>query len=261
MKNYVCSIWGKIPEPENFEEIIQLALRMPKDSGRVRMWRGQGDIDWPLHSGAYRRLNNSSKATPDDMAIRNYEKTLLQQASHKGYHHMNGRILTDLELLARLQHHGAATRLIDFSKNVLVALFFTVTSEIRKTGLLIGLHTDYLGGYEHQLDERPYDLIMDKVEKLNFPVTWDPTSVTGRIDAQNSQFLYSKTSSDKRGSLLMPTEPNSIMPIAISSKMKEQSKEILEQVFNIRRTTLFPDIDGFSIANSHSKDRSNMYRW
>lgn len=92
-------------------------------------------------------------------------------------------------------------------------------------------------------------------------MTWDPTGVTGRIDAQNSQFLYSKTSSDKRGSLLMPTEPDSVMAIAISSKMKEQSKDILEQVFNINKQTLFPDIDGFSIANASSEDRNNMYRW
>nr|NJM02087.1 FRG domain-containing protein [Desulfobacula sp.] len=218
MKNHNCTIWGNIPEPENFEEIVQLALSIPKNSGRVRMWRGQGNIDWPIHSGAFRRLNNSSHADPDDMDIRMYEKTLLQHASHKGYHYINGRALSDLELLARLQHHGAATRLIDFSKNVLVALFFCVTNEIKKPGLLVGIHTDYLGGYEHQLDERSYDEIMDQVEKYDHSITWDPTGVTGRIDAQNSQFLYSKTSSDKRGSLLMPMDPDSVMTIAISSK-------------------------------------------
>lgn len=225
------------------------------------MWRGQGYIDWPIHSGAFRRLKNSSNSDPDDGDIRSYEKTLIEQASHKGYHFLNGRVLADLELLARLQHHGAATRLIDFSKNVLVALFFCVTSEIQKTGLLIGIHTDYLGGYEHQLDERSYSEIMDEVEKHDHPMTWDPTGVTGRIDAQNSQFLYSKTSTDKRGSLLMPNNPDSVMPIAISPKLKEQSLEILEQVFNIRKTTLFPDIDGFSFANACSEDRKNMHRW
>lgn len=132
MKVHQCTIWGKIPEPESIEEIIQLALSMSKNYGRVRMWRGQADIDWPIHSGAYRRLKNSSYSNPNDKDIRWYEKTLIQQASHKGYHYINGRALSDLELLARLQHHGAATRLIDFSKNVLVALFFCVTLEIKK---------------------------------------------------------------------------------------------------------------------------------
>lgn len=169
--------------------------------------------------------------------------------------------MADLELLARLQHHGAATRLMDFSKNVLVALFFCVTNDIKKNGLLIGIHTDYLGGYEHQLDERSYDEIMDKVEKLNHPMTWDPTGVTGRIDAQNSQFLYSKVSADKRGSLLMPSDQDSVLSIAISPKIKEQSLEVLEQVFNIRKATLFPDIDGFSSANACTEDQYTMYRW
>ncbi|MCR8998507.1 FRG domain-containing protein [Rahnella perminowiae] len=48
--------------------------------------------------------------------MRDYERDLLLNAWHQGYGYENGRKLTDFELLAKLQHHGAATRLIDVSK-------------------------------------------------------------------------------------------------------------------------------------------------
>lgn len=61
---------------------------------------------------------------------------------------MRGRKLTDFELLAKLQHHGAATRLIDVSRNMLVALWFTCSSEPEKTGLLFGLAAGVIIGLE-----------------------------------------------------------------------------------------------------------------
>lgn len=69
-----------------------------------------------------------------------YETSLLRHARHKGFDTENGKILTDFELLAKLQHHGAATRLVDFSKNVLVALWFAIQDNKEETGLLTGIH-------------------------------------------------------------------------------------------------------------------------
>lgn len=113
-------LFGKIAVPNSFEEIIEIAQTTAPDTlnFNVRFWRGQSNIEWPVHSSAYRRLAIREKQVTEK-AIQAYEKRLLQEASHKGYRFVDGKLLSDLELLARLQHHGAATRLVDFTKNLL----------------------------------------------------------------------------------------------------------------------------------------------
>jgi FRG domain len=91
-------------------------------------WRGQADVDWPLHSGAYRRIKAQSREwlpgardTPDEELMVEYETRLLQQARLAGHGYAGGRSLSDLELMGLLQHHGAATRLLDFTENAFIA--------------------------------------------------------------------------------------------------------------------------------------------
>ncbi len=51
-----------------------------------------------------------------------YEADLLARTRMQGLDLHGSRRLGDLELLARLQHHGAATRLLDFTLGVRRAL-------------------------------------------------------------------------------------------------------------------------------------------
>ena len=84
------------------------------------IFRGQADREWPLESSADRRLR---KVTPRDV-IEYVIERLLHPARDEGYGHHAGKPLSDLELLATLQHHGAATCLIDFTSNFHIALWF-----------------------------------------------------------------------------------------------------------------------------------------
>ncbi|MEE7624766.1 FRG domain-containing protein [Methylobacter sp. Wu8] len=220
------------------------------------MWRGQGDLDWPIHSSAYRRISS-----PSEGKLASYEQRLLEQATHNGYRFLDGRELSDMELLARLQHHGAATRLIDTSKSVLVALWFCCVSEPNKTGALIGVHTDHLGGYEGETDRRKYQEVIKGLKGVPHPLTWEPPSITKRIAAQHSQFLYSEVKKDKWGNLALPRDKGATYIFAIPSTLKTKCIEILQEAFDIRHLTLFPDLDGFGQANSHNKYEFYNNRW
>ncbi len=94
-----------------------------------------------------------------------------------------------MELLARLQHHGAATRLLDTSRSALVALYFCCVSNPKKMGLLIGVHTDHLAGCESEPDARKYEEVMNDIKDTDTLFTWEPPVITNRIAAQHSQFL------------------------------------------------------------------------
>lgn len=166
MKSFTSDLFGEIPEPSSIQDILDLAVDPAPDEYRaVRMWRGQADVDWPLHSTAYRRLCTKSYLVgggtiPNENDLIYYEQDLLKSADHKGYRFHEGRKLPDFELLARLRHHGAATRLIDAARNILVGLWFCASSEVEKAGLLVGIHANYVGGYEGEPEERDYDEII-----------------------------------------------------------------------------------------------------
>jgi hypothetical protein len=53
--------------------------------------------------------------------FQDYHETLINDA--KSYHYHKEK-LSDLELLLELQHYGAATGLVDFSRDFLIALWF-----------------------------------------------------------------------------------------------------------------------------------------
>ncbi|WP_165749880.1 FRG domain-containing protein [Cellulophaga sp. Z1A5H] len=268
MKTYDSEVYGKIPEPQSFNELIEIITDTETDDHDekykfvpVRFWRGQPDITWKIDSSAYRRIISSTKSIDYNGELLYYEKSLLEQATHKGFRLQNGRELTDMELLARLQHHGAATRLVDFSRNSLIGLWFAINNPTEKTGILIGVHSHYVGGNESKLELNNYSDTIAMIKDKTYPSLWESPEISPRIASQHALFLYSNVSSDNYGSLKLPEGAKANIFIAINPKLKQQLKEILSQVFDIRTKTLFPDLDGFGMANSFNMHLNEMWRW
>jgi hypothetical protein len=270
MKKYISEIYGECPKPNSFVELMAI-ISVPElyDTSEddefipVRMWRGQGDINWKIHSSAYRRIQLDPYETnkDEDVNLEYYEEHLLKHATHKGFRYQNGRTLSDFELLAKLQHHGAATRLVDFSRNALVGLWFCVTDQINETGLLVGVHSHSIGGMEGCPVTGAYKDIIKGCKKHKHSQVYESPALSSRISAQHAQFLYSGVSSEITGSLQLNATENTNMFIAISPKLKKECVAILEAVFDFRTKTLFPDLDGFGIANGPTVDPTEMDRW
>ncbi len=260
IKSFHSNLFGKIPKPETINELLDL-FGNKKGKRDVRMWRGQGKISWPIHSSAYRRVAKKKDNVTDDNVV-SYEKTLLEQATHKGFRYKNGRRLSDLEMLSKLQHYGAATRLIDFSRNAFVGLWFCCSNFKKSTGLLIGIHTNFLYGHEGKLNKRTYDEMVDRLKEINGPATWEPSIDSKRISSQHSQFLYSEIINSDIGSLkLNENKKRKDLFIAISPELKTKILHYLKSVFDIWEYTIFPDLDGFCSANNWNSDRYDMHRW
>lgn len=253
-------IWGSSFSPSNVSDILAAAKAHRPKSMNVYLWRGQSNADWLIHSGAYRRLKLSMDAVTEKH-MQSYERLLLQRAEHQGYRYENGMRLSDFELLAKLQHHGAATRLIDCSRNMLVSLWFACTSEPEKDGLLFGIHSDFLGGGESEPELRDYQEIFNALPDCSHPQTWEPPVVTKRIAAQRAQFLYSRVVSGPFGSLAIESGKDNYIPFVIKAGNKQQILQELSGTFDIRYLTLFPDLDGFGYANSFRFTQFDYARW
>ena len=253
-------LFGKIPSPESIEDLLGLVKDHSPERRNVYFWRGQSSIDWPIHSSAYRRLRlDSDKVTEKDM--KNYEKSLLDHATHQGYRYDSGRYLNDFELLAKLQHHGAATRLVDCSRNLLVGLWFACISEPESDGLLFGYHSDFVGGDENKPESRNYLDVCNRMDIHRNCIVWQPPVVSKRIASQNAQFLFSIVVDNPIGSLVISKKPDSYIAINITPSLKKKALVDLSETFDIRHLTLFPDIDGFGHVHSFRFGRFEHNRW
>ena len=108
---------------EYLKEVSKIKAKWPNST---LVFRGQENEAWPLESSAERRLKASlpsQNRIPDQLFIE-YHEDLLKKCKLKNYDQRERKQLDDLEMLADLQHHRAATCLIDFTRNALVALWF-----------------------------------------------------------------------------------------------------------------------------------------
>lgn len=106
-----------------------------------------------------------------------------------------------------------------------------------------------------------YRALLGELADKDHPFTWEPPPLSPRVAAQHSQFLLSNVSFDKRGSIHLPNAENAVQVIAISPALKRTALEVLDQLFDIRTLTMFPDFDGFCGAHSQRHTLFANERW
>src|SRR4051812_16038652 len=88
------------------------------------VYRGQSDATWPLET----RIERSMRQKKDILKIRlrRAEDLMLREFKRHLHRHVPvpPKNVDRLEWLALMQHHGAPTRLLDFTFSQYVALFF-----------------------------------------------------------------------------------------------------------------------------------------
>lgn len=101
----------------NFEDLHSAVQSFGK---RIVVYRGEREVERPLRPkvGRYSQL----KASP----VEKEEKVILRLFSEQAFPYLTFRPESQWEWLALAQHHGAPTRLLDWTRNPLVAAFFAV---------------------------------------------------------------------------------------------------------------------------------------
>ena len=209
---------------QSVEEFISWTKQL---QGRFLLYRGLADAAWEVESSAYRRIRGSEDLLQvPPVMFQNYIEWLLENSGLQGFRHRPDRELSDLELLAELQHYGAATCLIDFTANALVALWFACEKEPGEAGKVVALATDNSERFSIVSYERLKTPIEEFLHK-NILWTWEPSGMNNRIVAQQSVF-------------------------------KQEIVETLEKSFGITARRLFNDFAGFALWNASSKPYTNF---
>ena len=224
--------------------------------GRLLLYRGLADVKWKGESAAYRRIKGAESDPEIPGVFKNYISQLLDTARMRGFGTHEGRVLPDLELLARLQHFGAATCLIDFTRNPLVALWFACHGQLEQDGKVVAMDTTGTDTTPSSLDEESKlrsifrivtsEQINNKIQNFLDGKTlwkWEPTLQASRVIAQQSIFVFGKEM----------IEDGRYEAVCVPASEKESILRTLREKFGINQARLFGDFIGFVLANAHDK--------
>ena len=214
------------------------------------VFRGHANEEWELDSGADRRLRQL-EARPG--LIEYLEKSLLEPARHEGHGRQQDKELNDLELLAALQHNGAATCLIDFTANFHIALWFACQEE-DKDGKVFVVSRGDIYTFEEVTPERAKkgikELFQERQSTKFAPVDeqqkvyyWKPPPNENRIIAQHSCFLFSP----------YPIEQGAYREIVISKGHKKGIQNSLQRYYGLEEQAVFRDFTGFARSQNQSQ--------
>ena len=214
------------------------------------LFRGVPNKEYKIQASAYRRLRENA----GNLEFLQINKDLIADARLQGHGEKDGRVLGDLEILAQLQHFGAATCLIDFTRNAQVALYFACQKDLKwekraqdsenaPDGKVYAVSND-----KKRFEKITSDSLRKSIDKFlqidesDIPqlYCWEPGYQNNRIIAQQSIFVFGTYEFDETDTCI------------ISKCSKKKILIELEQVSGINEAMLFPDFDGF--ARLHRED-------
>ena len=213
--------------------------------GGLLLYRGLPDADWEVESSAYRRIGKSrdmSSETVPAVTFQNYIDHLLDEAGLRGFRERRDKSLSDLELLAELQHFGAATCLIDFTTHSLIALWFACHKEAGKASKVVALATDdpkKFSSINYEDSKKPIKEFLNRGKLWK----WEPSGLNNRIVAQQSVFVFGEGRIEK----------DSYQEITIAATHKNEIIRILGKAFGISERKLYNDLAGFANNNAHDQ--------
>ena len=208
---------------------LQLAELLESHADGKWIFRGETDTGDPLKPTAGRvgRAIGSARKKP---YVKAHEVEALEQFKREVRPHLNHRPENDLEWLAIAQHHGMATRLLDWTESLLVAAFFAVVNAgaRNRPGKIYAIKA--APSVTKQDAKRPFAMSAVRLYR--------PPHITSRIPAQRGVFTVHPN----------PTEeyrPVSLQRWSITPPACGTIKNVLS-ASAINESSLFPGVDGLS---------------
>ena len=214
-----------IESTQQLHEVFEKSLYRTEDiDGDTHYWevpliyRGMTDVRWELKSSVGRLYNYIPKL----------EKQMLDLFKVGARPHLNFEPKNDWKWISLAQHHGLPTRLLDWTKNPLVATYFAVEENADLDSVVYALPALNI------IDIQKYS---NPLEYEQTEIVFLPEHVTRRIIAQQGQFTIHNNPN-------VPFE-RWFRKIIIPSKIRQQIRHLLSN-YGINRESLFPDLDGLA---------------
>lgn len=219
-------------------------------------FRGQQDASWALWSSLSRYLG---AFIPDRSTWRMREERAIRIFRRKAHNYIGNAetLQDDLRCLALMQHHGAPTRLLDFTKSPFVAAFFALENAVSDAAVF-ALNTPALWNATPACDHTLTRDTIDPRKKGNFEhyflhtdsqILWigEPEEMDQRLVAQSGTVVVPGVVDKSLDEILneYPWDEPLIKKIVLPRRVRDEGIKALYRM-NITNATLFPDLDGLA---------------
>lgn len=222
------------------------------------VFRGHSDASWRLSSTLERYCKPFTPSVGEELLSRRFKRN--------AYSYLRAAEIPvdDVEWLALMQHHGAPTRLLDWTTSPFVAALFALEEATNEKGTSAvwavdaawcrdqgsRIISDSIGKPVPEDITWPREFHALVIEqKLRFVMPVEPFRRNARLTIQNGTFLFP-------GDINAGFEANfssydqsvikqHILKIEVPSSLRQEVLQDLN-LMNINRATLFPGIDGFA---------------
>ncbi len=202
------------------------------------IFRGHADSTWLLIPKAGRSHLNADSETQ-----------LFEEWKLKAIEHLNPASYSDWEWLAIAQHHGLATRLLDWTINPLIAAYFGVREQAKNPAII------YAARFDPQFAESADHFSPTPLEFKDVAI-YRPRGVVPRIVRQGG--LFSIHGPSNRSLIELRPEVVTLESIVIKQTYREKLRAELS-FYGINSASLFPDLDGLAaFLNWNSGVRSPL---
>lgn len=227
---------------QSVEELLKMAATYFAEPRGMWVFRGHSDISFSLIPSVGRSVFASKSRAK-------YEQSLFDIFCREARGYLAALPNDEWEWLSLAQHHGLPTRLLDWTMNPLVALYFAVSASPGQAGEFFALRA-LTKASEHVRHQPPF--------KITRSVKYLPNIVTPRIRAQEGLFVACAEVEKPLSEVLRSDWRIESYPIAADAK-----ERVLYQLFRlgIHASSLFPDVDGLAARLKWQHSVSPLQPW
>ena len=238
-----------------FTDTVKASL--PKNSAfqKAYLWRGQADASWSLRTSLRRALGDLSTA---EALI---TETALERQFRRQLAARSVEIVGDgndpFDLWAVMQHHGAPTRLLDWTWSPYVAAYFAVVDRWDQDGALWIVHGRSLFGSDAEMDQQYSEMQtqLRNPDAASLLLLRIPELPNERMVAQQGLFTLSASLAVDHDVMIDRTcRPSAIgvdgtiyLKLVIAAEIKTEFLKHLA-LMNVTAASLFPGVDGIGRA-------------